>query len=137
MEILFDWDWHRVEAGSLFIIFYVLFIYVFILFYILFFIYFHYFFIFIHLFFLIFFYFILFYYYYYFFASIWSKFLLRDVSIYIVVFVNLFIYLLIYLGAPWGSSFLVQLHVDGMQLYQQWNTLRLYRAAFCGGVYFQ
>ena len=48
-----------------------------------------------------------------------SEFLLRGVSIYILVFVNLFIYLLIYLGVPWGSSFLLQLHVDGMQLYQQ------------------
>ena len=52
-------------------------------------------------------------------ASIRSEFLLRSVSIYILVFVNLFIYLLIYMGAPWGSSFLVQLHVDGMQFYQQ------------------
>ena len=58
-------------------------------------------------------------YYYYFLASIRSEFLLRGVSIYILLFVNLFIYLLIYLGALWGSSFLVQLHVDGMQLYQQ------------------
>ena len=80
------------EAGLLFIIFYVLFIYIFILFSFLFF---------------------------FFLASIRSEFLLRGVSIYILVFVNLFIYLLIYLGAPWGSSFLVQLHVDGMQLYQQ------------------
>ena len=55
----------------------------------------------------------------FFLASIRSEFLLRGVSIYILVFVNLFIYLLTYLGAPWGSSFLVQLHVDGMQLYQQ------------------
>ena len=68
-------------------------------------------------------------------VSTWSELLLRGVSIYILVFVNLFIHLLIYLGAPWWSSFLVQLHVDGMQFYQQWNTLRLYRTAFCGGVY--
>ena len=30
-----------------------------------------------------------------------------------------------------------KLHVDGMQFHQQWNLLRLYRTAFCGGVYFQ
>ena len=52
-------------------------------------------------------------------ASTRSKFQLRGVSIYILVCVNLFIYLLIYLGAPWGSSFLVQLDVDGMQFHQQ------------------
>ena len=52
-------------------------------------------------------------------VSTWSELLLRGVSIYILVFVNLFIHLLIYLGAPWWSSFLVQLHVDGMQFYQQ------------------
>ena len=59
LEILFNQDLHRVEAGSLFIIFYVLFIYIFILFYFLFFYLFVLFFIFIHLFFLIFFSFIL------------------------------------------------------------------------------
>ena len=47
------------------------------------------------------------------------------------------IYLLIYLGAPWGSSFLVGLDVDGMQFYQQWNTLCLYRSGLWGGVYFR
>ena len=73
----------------------------------------------------------------YLFFGFYTEFLLRCVSIYILVFANLFICLLIYLGVPWGCSFLVQLHVDDMQLYQQWNTLRLYRAAFCGGVYFQ
>ena len=52
-------------------------------------------------------------------ASVRSEFLLRSVPIYILVFVNLFIYLLIYLEAPWRSSFLVQLHADGMQLDQQ------------------
>ena len=56
---------------------------------------------------------------FFFLDSIWSEFLLRAVSIYILVFVNLFIYLLTYLEAPWRSSFLAQLHVDGMQLYQQ------------------
>ena len=86
------------EAGLLFIIFYVLFIYLFLRF--------------IYLFIYIVFFFV-------FFASTRSEFLLRGVSIYILVFVNLFIYLLIYLGAPRGSSFLIQLHVDGMQFYQQ------------------
>ena len=42
-----------------------------------------------------------------------------------------------FLGASWGSSVLVELHVDGMQFYQQSNLLRLYRTDFCGGVYFQ
>ena len=74
------------EAGLLFLIFYVLFIYIYIYIYL---------------------------------ASIRSEFLLRGVSIYILVFVSLFICLLIYFGVPWGSSFLVQLHVDGMQYYQQ------------------
>ena len=90
------------SCGSRFIIYYLLFIYLF--FYLL----------------------ILFYFFFfliYFLASIRSEFLLRGVPIYILVFVNLFIYLLIYFGAPWGSSFLIQLHVDEMQFYQQWNTL--------------
>ena len=93
MEILFDWDLHRVEAGLLFIIFYVLFIYIFILF--------------------------SFYLFIYFFCLYTERVPVRGVSIYILVFLSLFIYLFIYLGAPWGCSFLVQLHVDGMQLYQQ------------------
>ena len=91
MEKLFDWDLHRVEAGLLIIFMFYLFIYLYCFLFSFFF----------------------------FFASIRSEFLLRGVSIYILVFVNLFIYLLIYLGVPWGSLFLVQLHVDGMQLYQQ------------------
>ena len=97
-EILFCWGLHCVKAGLLFIIFYVLFIYLFVCFI--------YLFIYIVLFLI-------------FLVSTWSELLLRGVSIYILVFVNLFIHLLIYLGAPWWSSFLVQLHVDGMQFYQQ------------------
>ena len=62
---------------------------------------------------------ILFYLFIYLFFGFYTEFLLRCVSIYILVFANLFICLLIYLGVPWGCSFLVQLHVDDMQLYQQ------------------
>ena len=41
-----------------------------------------------------------------------------------------------FLMVSWGHrgrvQFLVELHVDGMQFYQQWNLLRLHRTAFCG-----
>ena len=42
-----------------------------------------------------------------------------------------------FLEASQGSSVLVELHVYGMQFYQQGNLLRLYGTAVCGGVYFQ
>ena len=42
-----------------------------------------------------------------------------------------------FLGEQWKSSVLVELHVDDMQFYQQWNLLRLYGIVFCGGVSFQ
>ena len=77
---------------TLFIVFYILFIYSFILFYFLFFIS---------------------------LPPTRSEFQLRGVSIYILVGGNLFIYLIIYLGVPWASSFLVQLDVDGIQFHQQ------------------
>ena len=66
MEILFDWDLHRVEAGLLFI-FYVLFIYIFILF--------------------------SFYLFIFFFCLYTERVPVRGVSIYILVFLSLFIYL--------------------------------------------
>ena len=87
--MLFGWGLHRVEAGLLIIIFYVLFIYLFLCF--------------IYLFIFMFYLFI--YLFIYFLASTRSEFPLRGVSIYVLVFVNLFIYLLIYLGAPWRVHF--------------------------------
>ena len=59
---------------------------------------------------------------FFFLASIRSEFLLRGVSIHILVFVNINLineFIMVSWGTPWGSSFLVQLHVDGMQFYQQ------------------
>ena len=87
--------------GLLFIIFYVLFIYLFIFM----------FYSFVYLFCFIF-------YFFNFLASTRSEFLLRGVSIYILVCVNLFIDLFIW-GAPWGRSFLVQFDANGMQFDQQ------------------
>ena len=54
---------------------------------------------------------------FFFLASIQSEFLLRDVSIQILVFVNLFLYC-DFFGAPWGSLLLAELHLNGMQFYQ-------------------
>ena len=61
------------------------------------------------------------------------------------LFYKLFIFIeYCFLGASWGSSVLLELHVDGMQVYQQWNLLRLYGTCISskysissGRVYFQ
>ena len=59
---------------------------------------------------------------YFIFGFYTEEFLLRGVSIHILVFVNINLineFIMVSWGTPWGSSFLVQLHVDGMQFYQQ------------------
>ena len=55
----------------------------------------------------------------------------------ILAFVTFFFIDYGFLEASQGSSVLVELHVYGMQFYQQGNLLRLYGTAVCGGVYFQ